>query len=65
MGSQRQFIVDEYGRPSAVVLDIEEYQRLLERLGDTEDLAVLEQRRHEPDLAISSIDQLNELLAGD
>lgn len=64
MASQRQFIVDEKGRPRAVVLAIEEYRRLLERLGDADDLALIEQRRGEPDLLVSSVDELNELLAG-
>ena len=65
MASQRQFIVDEKGRPKAVVLAIEEYRRLLERVGDAEDLALIEERRSEPDLFVSSVDELNELLAGD
>jgi len=65
MRSERQFIVDEKGRPKAVVLGIEEYKRLLERLGDAEDLALIEQRRREPDLFVASVDELNALLPGD
>jgi hypothetical protein len=65
MASQRQFIVDDQGRPKAVVLPIEEYRHLLERLGDAEDLALIEERRSEPDLFVSSVDELNALLAGD
>ncbi|TFH42729.1 MAG: type II toxin-antitoxin system Phd/YefM family antitoxin [Lysobacterales bacterium] len=65
MVSERQFIVDDQGRPKAVVLSIEEYRRLLERLGDAEDLALIEERRSEPDMFVSSVDELNALLAGD
>jgi hypothetical protein len=65
MRSERQFIVDEKGRAKAVVLTIEEYSRLLERVGDAEDLALIEQRRKEPDLFVSSVDELNALLPGD
>ena len=43
----------------------EEYRRLLERLGDAEDLALIEERRSEPDMFVSSVDELNALLAGD
>jgi hypothetical protein len=46
----RQFIVDEEGRAKAVVLSIEEYNRLLERLGDADELALIEERRSEPDM---------------
>lgn len=65
MASERQFIVDDQGRPRAVVLSIEEYRRLLERLGDADDLALIEERRSEPDMFVSSIGELNALLAGD
>jgi PHD/YefM family antitoxin component YafN of YafNO toxin-antitoxin module len=41
----RSFVVDENGKRTAVMLPIEEYERLLE---DLEDLAVIAQRRHEP-----------------
>jgi len=33
------------GRPSAVILDIDEYQEMLERLEDVEDLKMLEEMR--------------------
>jgi len=65
MATQRQFIVDEKGRAKAVVLPIDEYKRLLERLGDAEDLALIEERRSEPDVFLSSVDELNALLPGD
>lgn len=35
-----QFVVED-GAPTAVILDISEYEELLERLEDTEDLAAL------------------------
>jgi hypothetical protein len=40
-----QYIVDENGDKSAVVLPIEQYYQLLE---DLDDLAVLAERRNEP-----------------
>jgi len=36
------------GKPAAVILDIEEYQELLERLEDAEDLKMLEKMRKKP-----------------
>ena len=57
--------MDDQGRPKAVVLSIEEYRRLLERLGGADDLALIEERRSEPDMFVSSVDELNALLAGD
>ncbi|MBI2304337.1 MAG: type II toxin-antitoxin system Phd/YefM family antitoxin [Chloroflexi bacterium] len=41
-------IVVEDGEPSGVILDIEEYRELLERLDDAEDLKLLEQMRKKP-----------------
>ncbi len=41
-------IVVEDGEPSAVILGIQEYQRLLERLEDAEDLKLLEKMRKKP-----------------
>lgn len=41
-------VVLEDGEPSAVILGIEEYREMLERLDDVEDLAVLEQMRKRP-----------------
>ncbi len=38
-------IILREGRPSAVILDIEDYRELLERLEDLEDLAVLQEMR--------------------
>lgn len=36
------------GVPTAVILDIQEYQELLERLEDAEDLKMLEKMRQKP-----------------
>jgi len=41
-------IVLRGGKPSAVILDIEEYQEMLERLEDMEDLKMLEDMRKKP-----------------
>jgi len=36
------------GRPAAVILDINEYKEMLERLEDIEDLRMLEEMRKKP-----------------
>lgn len=36
------------GKPRAVILDIDEYQEMLERLEDAEDLRMLEEMRRKP-----------------
>ncbi|MCL5103304.1 MAG: type II toxin-antitoxin system Phd/YefM family antitoxin [Armatimonadetes bacterium] len=41
-------IVVRNGKPSAVILDIEEYRELLDRLEDAEDLKELEEMRKRP-----------------
>jgi PHD/YefM family antitoxin component YafN of YafNO toxin-antitoxin module len=41
-------IVFSEGKPTAVILDIEEYQEMLERLEDAEDLKILEDMRKKP-----------------
>ena len=41
-------IVYEDGKPSAVILDIDEYEELLERAEDVEDLRALQDMRHLP-----------------
>ena len=48
-------IVFREGRPAAVILDIAEYKRMLERLEDTEDLRTLESMRKRP-LKFRSLD---------
>ncbi len=41
-------IVLREGKPAAVILDIDEYQEMLERLEDVEDLRMLEEMRKKP-----------------
>lgn len=41
-------IIIRDGKPSGVILDIKEYQKLLERLEDIEDLKKLEKMRKKP-----------------
>jgi PHD/YefM family antitoxin component YafN of YafNO toxin-antitoxin module len=41
-------IVIREGKPVAVILDIDEYQELLERLEDQQDLKMLQEMRKQP-----------------
>lgn len=41
-------IVLRKGKPSAVIIDIDEYQKMLEKLEDVEDLKMLEEMRRKP-----------------
>lgn len=41
-------IIIRDGQPSAVIIDIDEYQEILERLEDVEDLKMLEEIRKKP-----------------
>jgi hypothetical protein len=43
----RDFVYRD-GRPAAIILDIEEYREMLERLDDAEDLRALKQMRSKP-----------------
>jgi len=43
-GSSEQYIVDEKGQKTAVILDINEYEELLE---DLHDIAIVAERRDE------------------
>ena len=38
MGKERQFVVNERGEKVAVVISIEEYEKILEELEDLEDI---------------------------
>ncbi|MBI2303257.1 MAG: hypothetical protein HYU86_00725 [Chloroflexi bacterium] len=49
---QEQYIVDEKGRKTAVVLSVEDYQRLLE---DLHDLTVIAERRDEPTIGLEEL----------
>ena len=53
-------IILREGKPSAVILDIDEYQEMLERLEDMEDLKMLQTMREAP----LSFRSLNDLLKG-
>ena len=52
--STRQFVVDDQGRRSAVLLPIADYERLME---DLDDLAVIAERRDEPTEPFSAVKQ--------
>jgi hypothetical protein len=41
-------IIVREGRPAAVILDINEYRKMLEQLEDIEDLKMLEEMRKKP-----------------
>ena len=41
-------VVFKEGKPSAVILDIDEYREMLERLEDLEDLNMLKEMRKKP-----------------
>jgi hypothetical protein len=49
---QAQYITDESGKKTAVILPIEEFEELLE---DIEDLAVLLERRDEPTIRFEEV----------
>ena len=46
--TKRPDIIFREGRPAAVILDIDEYEELLEQLEDTDDLAYLRELRSKP-----------------
>ncbi len=49
---QEQYIVDEKGRKTAVILPVEEYEELLE---DLHDLAIIAERRNEPTIPFEEL----------
>ena len=49
---QEQYIVDEKGQKTAVILPIEEYEELLE---DIHDLAIIAERRDEPTITFQEL----------
>jgi PHD/YefM family antitoxin component YafN of YafNO toxin-antitoxin module len=57
--SHKQYIVDDKGEKTAVVLSLEEYEELIE---DIHDLAVIAERRDEPTI---SFDELKKRLKTD
>ncbi|HSV30918.1 MAG TPA: hypothetical protein VLH40_02695 [Atribacteraceae bacterium] len=54
-----QFVVDESGRKTAVILPVEEYDELLE---DIHDLVVIAERKDEPSI---NFDELKKRLKAD
>ncbi|MBU4445595.1 MAG: hypothetical protein L6422_01310 [Candidatus Marinimicrobia bacterium] len=56
---QQQYIINEKGQKTAVVLPLEEYEELLE---DIHDLAIIAERRDEPAI---SFDELKKRLKED
>lgn len=56
---QERFLVDRNGKKTAVVLPVEDYERLLE---DLHDLSVVAERRNEPTI---SFDELKRRLQAD
>lgn len=49
---QEQYIVDEKGQKTAVIIPIEEYEELLE---DLHDLAIIAERRDEPTISFEEL----------
>ncbi len=49
---QEQFLVDQNGKRTAVVLPVEDYERLLE---DLHDLSVVAERRNEPTISFDEL----------
>ena len=61
-----QFLVDANGHRTAVVLPLQDFRALVERLEELEDLRLIEERKDEPTLSISSLeDLLADVEAGD
>jgi PHD/YefM family antitoxin component YafN of YafNO toxin-antitoxin module len=53
-----QFLVDADGRKTAVVLPIDDFRALVERLEELEDLRLIEERKSEPRLDIALLEDL-------
>ena len=53
-----RFLIDADGQKTAIVLSIRDFRALLERLEDLEDLQLIEERKSEPSIAISSLEDL-------
>ncbi len=61
-----QFLVDANGDRTAVVLALQDFRALVERLEELEDLRLIEERKTEPPIPISSLeDLLADVEAGD
>jgi hypothetical protein len=63
-----QFLVDPEGHKTAVVLPIEDFCALVERLEELEDFRLIEERKSEPRIAVGSRSpselRINELREG-
>jgi hypothetical protein len=57
-----QFLIDADGRKTAVVLPIEDFRALVERLEELEDQHLIEERKSEPRIAIGSLEELRALV---
>jgi hypothetical protein len=53
-----QFLIDSEGHKTAVVLPIDDFRALVERLEELEDLQLIEERKSEPRIAIASLEDL-------
>ena len=61
-----QFLVDADGHRTAVVLPLQDFRALVERLEELEHLRLIEERKDEPTIPISSLeDLLADVEAGD
>lgn len=49
---QEQYVVDEKGQKTAVIIPVEEYEELLE---DIHDLAIIAERRDEPTIPFEEL----------
>lgn len=53
-----QFLVDADGSTTAVVLPLDDFRALVERLEELEDLQLIEQRKSESCIDIASVEEL-------
>jgi len=65
MATRRRELVYRDGKPAAVILDIAEYEELLERAEDLDDLRVLRRMRERPLRFRSLSDVLSDCSQGD
>lgn len=49
---QEQYVIDEKGKKTAVIIPVEEYEELLE---DIHDLAIIAERRDEPTMTFEEL----------
>ena len=49
---REQYVIDEKGQKTAVIIPVEEYEELLE---DIHDLAIIAERRDEPTIAFKEL----------